>query len=233
VSVIISGEHHLDDSSDAGVELVAEEVADRLIAGLSALRSPLRCHARAVLLRRVFDLPATARCVAGPRHDELLAELSGDRWAVQRALARPWDAGGLRTLFPWPPTDRLRLAGRPPAVAEALARAGLTPRPSPGRERAREIRVACGDVLGNRRLGVQVGRAMVDVLRETVGPSEGPGRDLSPRPLDELTAAQWTWRRLARDLPAELQDPELVWGEVVLGPEVWSVLDVGAALLAA
>jgi len=233
VSVIISGEHHLDDSSDAGVELVAEEVADRLIAGLSVLRSALRCHARAVLLRRVFGLPATARCVAGPQHDALLVELSGDVWSAQRALARPRDAGGLRALFPWPSTDLLRIAGLPPAVAEALARAGLTPRPSPGRERAREIRVACGDVLGNRRLGAQVGRAMVDVVGETVGPAEGPGRDLSPRPLDELTAAQWTWRRLARDLPPELSDPELVWAQVILGPEVWSVLDMAAALLAA
>jgi len=233
VSVIISGEHHLDDSSDAGVELVAEEVADRLIAGLSALRSALRCHARAVLLRRVFDLPATARCVAGPRHDAQLSELSSDVWSAQRALARPRRAGGLRALFPWPPTDLLRLASLPPAVAEALARAGLTPRPQLGEMRRATIRATCVGVLGNRRLGVQVGRAMVDVLRETVGPAEGPGRDLSPRPLDELTAAQWTWRRLARDLPPELRDPELVWGEVVLGPEVWSVLDVGAALLAA
>jgi len=233
MTVFLPGCHHFDDSSDAGVELVAEEVADRLVARLSRVHPASRCHARAAMLRRCFSLPATSRCVAGPKHDALLSELSADRWSAQRALARPWRAGGLRTLFPWPPTDLLHLASRPPAVAEALARAGLTPRPGLGRERAREIRVACAGVLGDQRLGVQVGRAMVDVLRETVGPAEGPGRDLTVRPLDERTAAQWTWRVASRDLPVELQDPEFVWGEVVLGAEVWGALGAAAALLAA
>jgi len=233
MTVFLPGCHHLDDDYDAGVELVAEEVADRLVARLSAVHPALRCHARAAMLRRCFGLPATSRCVAGPKHDALLAELSSDRWSAQRALARSWRAGGLRGLFPWPPTDLLRIAGLPPAVAEALARAGLTPRPQLGEMRRATIRATCVGVLGNRRLAHHVARALVDVVGETVGPAEGPGRDLSPRPLDELTAAQWTWRRLARDLPAELQDPELVWAQVILGPEVWSVLDMAAALLAA
>jgi len=233
MTVFLPGCHHLDDDYDAGVELVAEEVADRLVARLSAVHPALRCHARAAMLRRCFGLPATSRCVAGPKHDALLSELSADRWSAQRALARPWRAGGLRALFPWPPTDLLRLASLPPAVAEALARAGLTPRPQLGEMRRATIRATCAGVLGDQRLGVRVGRALVDVVGETVGPAEGPGRDLTARPLDERTAAQWAWRVAARDLPVELQDPELVWAQVILGPEVWGALGAAAALLAA
>lgn len=233
MTVLYPGQHHLDGDSDVGVQVAAEEVADRLASRLTAVHPGLRCHARAALLRRCFSLPATARCVAGPKRDALLAELSADGWSAQRALARPWRAGGLRTLFPWPPTDLLHLAGLPPAVAGALARAALTPRPALGALRQAEIRAVCTATLGDRRLGVRVGRAMIDVLRETVGPCEGSGRDLTPRPLDERTAARWTWRVASRDLPPALQDPELVWGEVVLGPLVWSALGAVAALLTA
>lgn len=91
--------------------------------------------------------PPTVRCVAGPKHDAALSDLSADRWPAQRALGRPWRSGGLRTLFPWPPTDLVHLAALSPAAAEALARTGLTPRPALGEMSRAAIRGMWGGVV--------------------------------------------------------------------------------------
>lgn len=181
----------------------AEQLADEVADLLRYTRGHTRTHLQAIVLRRVYGLPAVPRRVDHPDRERLLQVVSDDPFAVRRALSGS-DPEGLAELFVgWPEYGRQALIDLSPEVASAMATAALTPKSPLGETMEQRLRaLVARRVAGERRAEV-VYRSLLRVLSELDCSESHPHRRPQLLPAAEREAARCGWAKVVESLPSK------------------------------
>lgn len=181
----------------------AEQLADEVAGVLRYTRGHTRTHLQAIVLRRVYGLPAVPRHVDHPDRERLLQVVSDDPFAVRRALSGT-DPEGLAELFDgWPEHGRQALVDLSPEVASAMATAALTPKSPLGETMEQRLRaLVARRVAGERRAEI-VYRSLLGVLSELDCSESHPHRRPQLLPAAEREAARCGWAKVVESLPSK------------------------------
>lgn len=193
-----------DSGSDPGGEsrMRAEQLADEVAGVLRYTRGHTRTHLQAIVLRRVYGLPAVPRHVDHPDRERLLQAVAGDPFAVRRALSGTGPEGLADLFAAWPASGRQALVDLSPEVASAMATAALTPKSPLGETMERRLRaLVARRVAGERRAEV-VYTSLLGVLSELDCSESHPHRRPRLLPAPEREAARCSWAKVVEGLPS-------------------------------